>query len=313
MDMDETLISEWARDSRISKEAWNHVREDVLHKLGIDLEATQGLMNLFMPNHQAFNGMVGDNWLRLLPENAVTQIYKSGIENGSIQHDALCDTVLTIAIRTHKNIANTADGKLESPISKGDRDISNYIEKQEDKRTLLETGQVGFLVSWIIGHFSGNVDLGKMGDASGQLEGRKDDAPESEAVVLVSRTNEQNFKDVGVFAVQNLNEFFGDYFGDSTAMFKRIREANLKPDYVATNVVCDLDGNAWGTSPIPNSEIMVTNTEDHSVEFRSVANPKQTFGETWGTPSEMWERLSEDECVVEQQIDTVAWKILLGL
>jgi hypothetical protein len=240
-----------------------------------------------------------------MPDDAVGRIY---------QTDDLDDSIQDIAVETYENIVSTSERDVDSPVVHSDSDISEYIDTDTSDRDPLRTGQLAYLVSQIIGQLSGNVDISRItGEVSDPRE-QRGESPDHQATVLVHRRNRRNFEDIGVFTVENGKKFFGESFGDSAVMFELLRRGDVEPEFVATDVAFDSEGNGWGASPTPDHEITIMSTDHKNrVDFGTVADPRRSFGETWGDVSEMMSGLGEDEYVHEHSAGGVAWQIVLGL
>jgi hypothetical protein len=301
--MAENLLTEWSDDVKIPRQDWDRAREKIFGELGFDLESTQRL-SMFTPNHQVFEPGGFHNWTRLLPDDAVVRIYST---------DVLDDAIFDIATETYENIVATSEREVDSPIVHSDAEISEYIDIEAIDRDPLQAGQTAYLVSQIIGQFSGNVDLSRLDNSLPEPQ-NTGDAPDYETTVLVHQRNERNFEDIAVFTVENGEEFFGDSFGDSTVMFELMRRANLEPDYVATDVAFNSEGNAWGASSPPENPITIMSTDHRNrVDFGTVSDPQQSFGERWGDLSEMMSALEEGEYFHEYDAGGIAWQLVLGL
>lgn len=296
--MAENLLTEWSDDVKIPRQDWDRAREKIFGELGFDLES----VTMSPPNHQVFGPGGFDNWTRLLPDDAVVRIYST---------DVLDDAIFDIATETYENIVATSEREVDSQIS--DAEISEYIDIEAIDRDPLQAGQTAYLVSHIIGQFSGNVDLSRLDNSLPEPQDSVE-GPDYETTVLVHQRNERNFEDIAVFTVENGEEFFGDSFGDSTVMFELMRRANLEPDYVATDVAFNSEGNAWGASSPPENPITIM-SKDHRnrVDFGTVSDPQQSFGERWGDLSGMMSALEEGEYLHEYDAGGIDWQLVLGL
>lgn len=302
--MADSLLDDWASDVNISRSEWDTARNQIYDHLGIDIDEL-GFISQFTPNHQAFEPGGFHNWTRLLPDDAVLRVREA---------EDLPKTVLEISEETYENVVDTSDRSVDSPISHSDRDPSDYVDTQKTGRDALQAGQLAFLGSQIIGQFSGNVDLSRVQDSLPTSEDAMEEAPDFETTVLISRRNERNLEDIAVFTVENGEEFFGDTFGDSTVMFELLRQSETTPDFVGKDVAFNSDGNAWGTSAIPDHDITVI-SQDHKdrVDFGTVSNPREVFAETWGDVSKMMSNLSDGDFVHQYDAGGISWHVVLGV
>ena len=140
------------------------------------------------------------------------------------------------------------------------------------------------------------------------------ESPGFETTVTVHRRNERNLEDIAVFTVENGEEFFGDTFGDSTVMFELLRQSEIIPDFVGKDVAFNSDGNAWGTSAIPDHEITIMSQDyKNRVYFITVSNPREVFAETWGDVSKMMSNLSDGDFVHQYNAGKIRWQVVLGV
>ena len=302
--MAECVLDDWASDVNISQNEWDTTRNQILDHFGIDLDEL-GLIAPFRPNHQVHEPGGFQNWTRLLPDDAVLCVREA---------EDLAKTVLEITEETYKNVVDTSNRSVDSPISHSDRDPSDYADTQKTGRDALQASQLGILGSQIIGQFSGNVELSRVQDGLPASKGAMGEAPDFETTVLVHRRNERNFEDIAVFTVKNGEEFFGDTFGDSTVMFELLRQSETIPDFVGKDVAFNSDGNAWGTSAIPDHDIIIMSQDvKNRVYFGTVSNPREVFAETWGDVYEMMSNLSDRDYVHQYDAGVVNWQVVLGL
>lgn len=301
--MVESLLDDWVSDVNISRAEWDTARNQIYDDLGIDIDEL-GLISQFTPNHPTFEPGGFHNWTRLLPDDAVLRVREA---------ESLEKTILKISEETYENVVDTSDRSVDSPISHSDRDSSDYVDAQKPGRDVLQAGQLAFLGSQIIGQFSGNIDLSRVQDSLLAPDDAMQEAPDFKTTVLVSRRNERNLEDIAVFTVKNGEDFFGERFRDSTVMFELLRQSEIKPDFVGKDVAFNSDGNAWGTSAIPDHKITVLSQDYRDrVDFGTVSNPREVFAETWGDVSKMMSNLSDGDYVHQYDAGGMSWHAVLG-
>ena len=302
--MVDSLLDDWASDVNISRSEWDTALNRICDHFGVDVEDLLSISQ-FQLNHQVYEPGGFHNWTRLLPDDAVICVREA---------EDLQKTVLDISEETYNNIVETSDRSVDSQISHSDRDPSDYVDTQKTGRDALQAGQLADLGARIIGQFSGNVDLSRVQDGLPTSEEDMGEAPDFETTVLVHRRNERNLEDIAVFTVENGEEFFGDTFGDSTVMFELLRKSETIPDFVGKDVAFNSDGNAWGTSAIPDHEITIMSQDyKNRVYFITVSNPREVFAETWGDVSKMMSNLSDGDFVHQYNAGGIRWQVVLGL
>ncbi len=305
--MVESLLADWKEGVAISRDQWDDTRDSVVQKLGVDAPDS-GMVSMFTPNHPVFESGGFHNWTQLVPDDAIQQLRDS---------DNRAAEVIDITLDMYDRLDAGTDEPLSAPIVGSDLDISEFINKDaiEIDVNTLKAGQLWYIASQLIGQYSGNVNFDRLnGDVSPEERAQDVEAPANAVTVLIYRWREQNLEDIAVFSVDSGQTFFGEAFGDSTLMFKCLLQSQKQPEYIATNVAFNADGNSWGNSTPPDYPISVISIDHKNrVGFNEIPDPAESCKDTWGDVAAMMSELSDNEYVHTYAAGGVDWQIGLGI
>lgn len=261
--MEFKLEHQIAPGDRISKTEWENFQEDYLENREFEMNALVASSGIF---HQI-------NWLRLLPENAISRI-RSEEDLDSVLREIIQETA-----------DNTIEGNILSRIQLPEktRNKLNSISDRE-KRGGIEAG-----LCKQTGMFLGDVNRNQIELSDPEFSPGGFECPEGEIAVPIKIINDLNFVDYIIYSFDDAQSVFGKAYGNSTWMVRKIIERNADPDMIVKNTLRSSmrQDSVWERSRPPQHPITFCKDTANALEFWRVEDPQDAYRDSWGDLNKM--------------------------
>lgn len=290
-----TILDEWLeqREDRIDNDEWWASLHRYLDKNDVEKDKLY-----YEVPHPTFRSSF-QNWLRLLPDNAVVRLKSASNLDSALG-----------------KIVDETYQKIESDIN-----WDHWPSEHDDRKEPTDTNTCGVkarIYNQIVVHFGGDLDWEIVyGDKDRESSDPPVEHPDFLGSVTVKRVNERNCLDIIVYEFSSGEQFFSNSYGSSSLMLQRILSSDIEPASVIHDVAFDMEGASWsGTNPPEHPIHRSTTDHKNRINFTKVDNPAEYYGSTWGDLEAMNKVALEsdgDGTIQTYSSGVVDWQIPAGI